>query len=70
MAQYTIFGFTWQGACNSTTTYQPYDVVSRNGSSYNCVATNTNADPATDGGSYWEVQAAAGAPDRPEAHQP
>jgi hypothetical protein len=44
MAQYTIFGFTWQGAWNSTTTYQPYDVVSRNGSSYNCVATNTNAE--------------------------
>jgi hypothetical protein len=36
------------GTWNSSSTYNPYDNVSRNGKRYVCVETNTNKDPATD----------------------
>jgi hypothetical protein len=38
MSECIVYGFTWQGAWNDTQTYNPYDVVQRNGSSYNAVA--------------------------------
>jgi hypothetical protein len=60
MSQYTIFGFTWQGAWSSSTTYQPYDVVSYSGTSYVCVASNTNVNPSTDSGSNWQIAASKG----------
>jgi hypothetical protein len=60
MAEYTIFGFTWQGAWSSSTAYNPYDVVTENGSLYNCILANTNHDPATDGGTHWQVAASKG----------
>ncbi len=60
MSEYTIFGFTWQGTWSSVTAYNPYDVVQRDGSMYNCVAQNTNVDPTTDGGSNWQLAASIG----------
>src|SRR4029077_7073039 len=54
-------GFTWLGTWIGTTTYVPYNVVGRNGSSYQCVATNINTDPATDNGSHWQIIAQIGA---------
>lgn len=52
-------GYTWRGAWNTTTTYAPYDSVSRSGSSYVCIIANTNIDPAVDT-TYWNLMAQAG----------
>jgi hypothetical protein len=54
-------GYTWRGAWNTTTTYAPYDTVSRSGSSYVCVHANTNSDPLTDTVN-WNTMAQAGNP--------
>lgn len=53
-------GFSWLGAWSPLTSYTPYQVVSRNGSSYNCLTANTNQDPATNP-SYWGLIAQVGA---------
>ena len=53
--------FSWRGNWSSATAYNPYDVVNRNGSSYNCVAANTNTDPAADPGTHWQIIAQIGA---------
>lgn len=54
-------GYTWKGAWNSGSSYLAYDTVSRNGSSYVCVAPNTGIDPATDNGTNWQIIAQIGA---------
>lgn len=53
-------GFVWRGVWSVLTPYIPYDVVSRNNSSYVCITGNTGIDPATDGGANWQLMAAAG----------
>jgi hypothetical protein len=53
-------GYTWRGAWNAATTYNPYDTVSRNGSSYVCTVANVNTDPATDT-THWNIIAQIGA---------
>lgn len=49
--------FSWKGAWSSATTYYEQDVVSKNGSTYVCVATTNslNVDPTSAGNSDWEV---------------
>jgi hypothetical protein len=54
-------GYTWKGAWNTTTTYAPYDTVSRSGSSYVCTVANTNIDPGTDT-THWNTMAQQGTP--------
>ena len=56
-----IVGINWLGDWQSTTTYVPNDVVSYIGSSYICIATNTNQYPFN-GSSYWSVLAEQGMP--------
>lgn len=52
-------GYSWRGAWNSATTYNPYDNVSYNGSSYTCIAANTNQVPTNT--AYWNLIAQIGA---------
>lgn len=49
--------FSWKGAWSSTPTYYKQDVVSKNGSTYVCVATTSsiNVDPTSAGNTDWEV---------------
>lgn len=54
-------GYSWKNVWSSATTYNPYDTVSRNGSSYQCVVASINNDPVTDGGVHWQLMAQAGA---------
>lgn len=51
----------WKGAWAIGTAYVAYDIVSRLGSSYINVLANTGSDPATDGGTHWQVIAQQGA---------
>lgn len=54
-------GFNWRGAWVSATAYSPYDVVSYNGSSYDCVvATSGTVTPDVDTTS-WKIMAQKGA---------
>jgi len=46
-------GFTWLGAYNPATVYQPYSVVSYNGSAYVCILTATNFLPTNT--TYWNI---------------
>lgn len=52
-------GYTWRGAWNSATAYNPYDTVSYQGSSYVCTVANTNQLPTNT--SYWNIIAQIGA---------
>ncbi len=51
---------SWLGAWSSATAYVTTNLVSRSGSSYVAVANSTNVDPATDGGSNWQLVASKG----------
>lgn len=52
-------GITWQGTWNSAQTYNLDDGVAYLGSSYRCLAVNTNKPPATNS-SYWILVAQGG----------
>lgn len=51
-------GYTWRGAWNSSTTYAAYDSVSYQGSSYICIAANSNQVPTN--ATYWNLIAQVG----------
>ena len=51
-------GYTWRGAWNSATAYVPYDTISSAGSSYVCIASNTNQTPPN--ATYWNLIAQIG----------
>jgi len=56
-------GLQLHGSYNAATSYNPYDVVTENGSSYDAILASTSAapqDPATSP-AYWTLEAAAGA---------
>lgn len=53
----------WLGAWSSSTTYHANDAVDDNGSSYICIATNTNQEPPN--GTYWNELAQMGATGSP-----
>jgi len=61
MQVFLEIGFTWLGEYDAATAYVPYNVVTENGSMYNCVANTTGNDPATDGGIHWQLAASIGA---------
>src|ERR1700757_3276449 len=46
-------GYTWLGAWNSGTAYVPYQTISYQGSSYVCIAGNTNQLPTN--ATYWNI---------------
>jgi collagen triple helix repeat protein len=52
-------GYNWRGAWSSVTSYNPYDTVSYQGSSYVCTIANTNQLPTNL--SYWNLMAQQGA---------
>lgn len=52
-------GYTWRGAWSNSTAYNPYDTVSYQGSSYNCILANTNQAPTNT--TYWSLVAQVGA---------
>jgi microcystin-dependent protein len=53
-------GMHWRGAWNASTTYAVNDGVSQLGQSYIAVSASTGIDPATDGGTHWQLMAASG----------
>jgi hypothetical protein len=53
-------GLTALGAWAIGTAYVPYNVVTRNGSTYINIIANTGSDPATDGGVNWALAAVPG----------
>jgi len=53
-------GMVWTGAWSSSTAYIVNDAVSSGGSSYICIAANSNEEPPN--ATYWNELAAAGAP--------
>ena len=57
----STLNLNWRGTWSSGTTYNPGDVVFRNGSSWISTTTNTNIDPVTDAGANWNLVASAGA---------
>ena len=52
-------GYSNKGAWSAATAYNPYDTVQSGGSTYVCIAANTNQAPPN--ATYWEVMAAQGA---------
>jgi Collagen triple helix repeat (20 copies) len=55
----------FKGDWNTTTTYDPGDEVLRSGDAFVARITNTNVDPATDNGTYWEDLRGAPGPQGP-----
>lgn len=55
-------GLVWTGEYNAGSPYQADDAVSYLGSSYIALSTTSGIAPGTDGGTFWSVLAAAGAP--------
>jgi hypothetical protein len=52
-------GINWRGSWVTATTYNPYDAVDNNGSSYICIATNSSQAPPN--ATYWNLMAQQGA---------
>ena len=53
-------GYTWKGVWITGTSYVPYDTVSDNGSSYDCIlAVSGSTHPVSDG-SHWSIVASKG----------
>ena len=53
-------GMHWRGPWNASTSYAINDGVSELGQSYIAISASTGVDPATDGGTHWQLMAASG----------